>query len=861
MNKFMLKISTILLGAFMSIGAGVAMAGINDRAEKANAIDTTTATYTQTSTTAAKGTSAPDGSSVTFNNTYSTKEQMTSGKSQTWTFSGYENYKISSIVLSLKRNSSKGAGKLDIKHGSESIVTKTYAINDLTSSYAYYEVYKNDNGLAINSNIVITISATQNSLYCNRVDIKWQPATVTPIEDNFVIDEDSTTSKIARGNSGVIVLKDLTGDSKVTVAAFTPSDGDASSYISIDAFDEAHNKFTFRVASNTPIGDEYYFVVTKGTKEEMAIFNVYLSDDEVLTLNYGASLEIEPNANATYNFVARFNGAEVASSNITWSISNETFDTEKAKVQINESGELKTDCKADATGSFVVTATHKTFTYMDGSALSASCLVKFKTSEPYLEADTDELEMFVGDERSVTVTAYNFTADTEINVTVVGEEAGGDLCGYEVKSTEQYNVKTIVFSANYVGKQNYTITLSNGTQTLSVKVIISVDEDKIKTLVWNNIPTIELNQRQELTWDHLTGEVVATYASSKTENVELSMCDVLVNGVDVTLPYIVKTTDNAVSLEYNGKSVSGTAILKVTPLTLVSGSAIQGYKKVTEELTDWTGTYLIGYEASATQLYAMKGEDGVSNYIASTIKDDIVEESSNLVPAIITKKGTTYSIKIGDNYIYQTTNANGLKTSTTENSNNEISYNSSTKSITIICGGAYLRFNANSGQTRFRYFKSGSYSSQKAIQLYKHMDGKTYEVSDSIYDFVNTVSATFTCSSEHDLSSESLTNLQTTLSNEYTKLTDEDKAILKSANANEAGNFIEAFLSRYDYIVGKYDAISNVLERNVITTTRSAFMASRNAKRANSMLLVVGLVGISLISYGIYSLTKKKEEK
>lgn len=38
----------------------------------------------------------------------------------------------------------------------------------------------------------------------------------------------------------------------------------------------------------------------------------------------------------------------------------------------------------------------------------------------------------------------------------------------------------------------------------------------------------------------------------------------------------------------------------------------------------------------------------------------------------------------------------------------------------ISSGGAYLRFNTDSGQDRFRYFKSSTYTEQKAISLYKY---------------------------------------------------------------------------------------------------------------------------------------------
>ena len=39
--------------------------------------------------------------------------------------------------------------------------------------------------------------------------------------------------------------------------------------------------------------------------------------------------------------------------------------------------------------------------------------------------------------------------------------------------------------------------------------------------------------------------------------------------------------------------------------------------------------------------------------------------------------------------------------------------------VNIVSGGAYLRYNAASNQNRFRYYKSSSYSGQKAIALYK----------------------------------------------------------------------------------------------------------------------------------------------
>ena len=111
--------------------------------------------------------------------------------------------------------------------------------------------------------------------------------------------------------------------------------------------------------------------------------------------------------------------------------------------------------------------------------------------------------------------------------------------------------------------------------------------------------------------------------------------------------------------------------------------------------------------------------DAASNTVPVTISNSKIEATDALIKSTFTinADGTTIQSKSGY-YIGQTSDANGLKSSTSTSYTNALSLTDSGE-FTAVSGGAYLRYNSASDQTRFRYFKSSSYTGQKAIQLYK----------------------------------------------------------------------------------------------------------------------------------------------
>lgn len=156
--------------------------------------------------------------------------------------------------------------------------------------------------------------------------------------------------------------------------------------------------------------------------------------------------------------------------------------------------------------------------------------------------------------------------------------------------------------------------------------------------------------------------------------------------------------------------------------TISGGEAAKEYKKVTEELGDWSGEYLLVYESSETSAYIWTGVDAANCFVAAAISDNSISSvPEGAVTLTIATMDDGYSIKVngGDNdgkYIYGTSGSNALSFKDSE-CLNTISYESNV--VTIVSNTSVLRYNSASNNNRFRYFKSSSYSSQQPVQLYK----------------------------------------------------------------------------------------------------------------------------------------------
>ncbi len=166
-------------------------------------------------------------------------------------------------------------------------------------------------------------------------------------------------------------------------------------------------------------------------------------------------------------------------------------------------------------------------------------------------------------------------------------------------------------------------------------------------------------------------------------------------------------------------------------LGLLPGAALAAeetgtYQKVTENQEDWSGEYLLVYEAGDTNAYVFDGSlnklDAVNNYVSAEIENETIKADQKYSVTVEAVTGG-YVIKAASgSYIYASSDSNSL--ATTENQSTAarypITFAVEEDEIDIeLSSGPHMRFNAASDQMRFRYYKSVTYDKQKPVTLYR----------------------------------------------------------------------------------------------------------------------------------------------
>ena len=223
--------------------------------------------------------SVPTGATATYSSTYNTKCQLTSGNSMTLTLKGFAGNKITGIKMSMKSNSSKGAGNFSATVGATTISSiNTANFNSATWagkwSTSYIDVTPamsvTDKVVEANEDIVITIAATVNSLYCQSFTITYEyvPSGDTPevakptIEGETTFEESTSVNvNVADGTTAYYTL-DGSNPSNESTRYTGPLTIKADATLKVIAYDENDNESSIVSQDFTQVINESAKTVT-----------------------------------------------------------------------------------------------------------------------------------------------------------------------------------------------------------------------------------------------------------------------------------------------------------------------------------------------------------------------------------------------------------------------------------------------------------------------------------------------------------------------------------------------------------------------------------------------------------------------
>ena len=162
-------------------------------------------------------------------------------------------------------------------------------------------------------------------------------------------------------------------------------------------------------------------------------------------------------------------------------------------------------------------------------------------------------------------------------------------------------------------------------------------------------------------------------------------------------------------------------------------ATLGSFEKVTENLEDWTGAYLIVHEGNNTNPQPKAFDGSLSDLDVSlntkdvTISNGTITATDALIAAMFTIASNSevenypYTIKSASGYyIGHNGSGNGFSSSQTVKYGHSILYdNNNAKIVITASGGSPLQYLQSGGNSRFKYYSTN----QKEVQLYKYVEG------------------------------------------------------------------------------------------------------------------------------------------
>ncbi len=408
--------------------------------------------FTQTSTTAGTFSGAPAGVTVSFSTSHTDMNQLTNENAQTLTLKGMDGYKITQIVLRMRSNTSKGAGKLSYSTNGGSSFSYLagsagagvgFNTSDWYGSWStsYVDVTKSNLNIACGeSDVIIKIEATANSLYCRSYTITYE-AYKTPAGLTFGTHENETYTVLPDAS---FTPPTLSNPNSLTVAFATNDEDvaavDAESGTITIGTKEGTATITASSASNETYmagSAKYKIKVQKGTS------TVTLNNTEL-------SFNILDGTTQTLTGTPKYNDEAIDGAAVTWSVVSGSD-----HVSVSDAGVVT----ALAPGSATIRASYAGSTVY--AASYADCAVTVNKANTELTLDETSVAQDLKDGRTVTLTpTVKALKSDDSKVTLVSPTVTWTSSD-ETVATASGGVVTglkagdVTITASYAGGDNY----------------------------------------------------------------------------------------------------------------------------------------------------------------------------------------------------------------------------------------------------------------------------------------------------------------------------------------------------------------------------------------------------------------------
>lgn len=233
------------------------------------------------------------------------------------------------------------------------------------------------------------------------------------------------------------------------------------------------------------------------------------------------------------------------------------------------------------------------------------------------------------------------------------------------------------------------------------------------------------------------------------------------------------------------------------------------YHRIVAEQVDYSGTYLLGYKASATEVYTWNGKDAVNGFNTATFADGVLtgNEQSDASYIVLdrlfdgkTLKGYTAKLVDGagaEQYFNHIADSNGFTLDAEKKACYQVEFAEDGVDI-FVPNGPHLRFNSASNQMRFRFFKSSTYGEQQPVQLYR-LD-YTADVAVNAKAFADKFVAAPICGTDDNTPANA--GEFDKFVTEYSELSRDVRAYLANRDGESDASF-KAFYNKYDAIMDK----------------------------------------------------------